>query len=178
MSRYEWALVNPWITEGVMLGKMEGKRRKGRQKMRWLGSMADSMDTNLSKLWEVAKDKGAWRATVQGVHRVGWPQRLDNNKPGSAWNGRRAGPPRALGVLSRPWEPCGPPLRLSAFPPFLSAYRVLASFVFLLITLDSGTFAPSKLCSTGLLPFKVSHVQIHPWGWDWQDQQCPPGRAD
>ena len=71
MSMYERALVSPWITEDVMLGKIEGKRRKGWQRMRWLDSMADSMDMNLRKLWEVVKDRGAWHAAVPGIHRVG-----------------------------------------------------------------------------------------------------------
>ena len=51
--------------------KIEGKRRKGWQRMRWLDSMADSMDMNLSKLWEVVKDRRAWHAVVHGVHRIG-----------------------------------------------------------------------------------------------------------
>ena len=50
-----------------MLGKTEGKRRRGQPIMRWIYRISDSVDTNLSKLQEILKDRGAWQATVHGV---------------------------------------------------------------------------------------------------------------
>jgi len=52
------------LEKTLMLGKTEGKRRRGQQRMRWLEGIVNSVDMNLSKLWEIVKDRGAWQATI------------------------------------------------------------------------------------------------------------------
>ena len=59
------------MVKTLMLGKIEGKRKRGQQRMRWLDSITDSINTTLNKLREIVEDRGAWQAAVHGVAKSG-----------------------------------------------------------------------------------------------------------
>ena len=65
--QYFGHLMRRSLEETLMLGKIEGKRRMGQQRMRWLDGITDSIDRSLSKLWEIVKERGAWNTVVQGI---------------------------------------------------------------------------------------------------------------
>ena len=67
------------LEKTLVLGKIEGRRRKGLQRIRWLDEIIDSVDINFSKLWEIVKDKEAWHAAIHGVTKS-WMQPSDGTR--------------------------------------------------------------------------------------------------
>ena len=67
------------LEKTLILGKTEGRRRRGQKRMRWLNSITDSMDTNLSKLWEIVKEREAWSVAVHEVAELERTEQVNND---------------------------------------------------------------------------------------------------
>ena len=95
-----------WLSNRTELGKIKGKRRNGWQRKRWLDSITDSMDMNLSKSWETVEDRGAWHAAVHGVTNS-WTGLSSEQQPQHNSHKRRHAQTYVLQHCLKEWETFG-----------------------------------------------------------------------
>ena len=140
-----------YLEETLMLGKTEGNRRRGRQRMRWVDSITHSMDMNWSKFQEIVEDKGVWYATVHGGTNS-WPWIID-------WRNN------ILQVLNEKWKVhllCGVQLLAS---PWIVAHQAPLSLGFLRQEYWNGLPFPS--------PGNLSDPEVEPRFLYWQADSLP-----